>query len=88
MVSGYGEMYYQIIILLIILWIPYSVSGQERREAEESLQKQQYKIGVCDWMKWNGVAGSLSRSRDKNEPTHEKKNFKYKYQILEDYISK
>ncbi|MEL7599749.1 MAG: sugar phosphate isomerase/epimerase family protein [Proteiniphilum sp.] len=50
MVSGYGEMYFQIIILLVILWIPYSVSGQERSIAKESPQEQQYKIGVCDWM--------------------------------------
>ena len=46
----YGKMKYTIIILTISLLLPFVIGCKQKTESEESVAKEQYKIGVCDWM--------------------------------------
>ncbi|MDD2298093.1 MAG: sugar phosphate isomerase/epimerase [Fermentimonas sp.] len=43
-------MKYTIIILTISLFLPLVISCKQKTESEKSVAKEQYKIGVCDWM--------------------------------------
>lgn len=46
----YCKMKYTIIILTISLFLPIVISCKQKTESEKSVAKEQYKIGVCDWM--------------------------------------